>query len=165
MYSIGRHSYSYAVRRGDSNDVTIGNFSSIAENVLLDSGFNHCVSYISTFPFHSIWSDAKSNINIINKNIVIGNDVWIGEGAIIMSGVTIGDGAIIGARTIVTKDVPSYSIVVGAPMKIIKSRFEREQILSLLKIAWWNWSDEKIKENINLIQSDNIRDFINKHTL
>lgn len=164
MINLGRHSYCYGLQRGIANNVNVGNFTSIAEGVIFDGGFNHNRNNVSTFPFSTIWSELKSNI-VVKGDINIGHDVWIGEGAMIMSGVTIGNGAIIGARTVVTKDVESYCVVVGSPMVYIYPRYEYSDRLLLEDIAWWNWSDEKIKENTTLLQSDNIRDFINKHTL
>ena len=89
---------------------------------------------------------------------MIGNDVWIGYEAVIMSGVAIGDGAIIGAHAVVSKDVPPYTIVGGIPAKPIRKRFSDEVVSSLLEIKWWEWSDERIRENISAIQSGNIRD-------
>ncbi len=89
-------------------------------------------------------------------DIVVGNDVWIGYEAVILSGVTIGDGAVIGARAVVTKDVPPYTIVGGVPAKPIKKRFSEENIKKLQSICWWDWPKEKIAENITAIQSGNI---------
>ena len=74
-------------------------------------------------------------------DIIIGNDVWIGFEAVILAGVTIGDGAIIGARAVVTKDVPPYTIVGGTPAKPIKKRFDEDTISDLLCIKWWDWRD------------------------
>ena len=96
-------------------------------------------------------------------DIIIGNDVWIGAKSTIMSGVKIGDGAIIGATATVSKDVPPYAIVVGNPAKIVKYRFTENQIESLMKIAWWNWTEDRIKTDAMLLWSDNINEFINKH--
>lgn len=89
-------------------------------------------------------------------DIVIGNDVWIGYEAVILSGVTIGDGAIIGTRAVVTKDVPSYTIVGGVPAKPIRKRFDEETIQKLEEIRWWDWEEERIKKNIQAIQSGDI---------
>ena len=91
-------------------------------------------------------------------DIIIGNDVWIGFEAVILSGVTIGDGAIIGTRAVVTKDVPPYTIVGGVPAKPIRKRFSGDVISELLKLQWWDWSENRIKKNIVAIQSGRIED-------
>ena len=93
-------------------------------------------------------------------DIVIGNDVWIGFEAVIMSGVTIGDGAIVGARAVVTKDVPPYTIVGGVPVKEIRKRFSDERISELLNLKWWDWPEEKIQMNICAIQTGNIDELL-----
>lgn len=85
-------------------------------------------------------------------SVIIGNDVWIGENVTIMGGVTIGDGAIIGANTVVTKDIEPYSINVGIPSKIIKYRFDKEDIALLQKLEWWNKSEEWIIKNKDLFE-------------
>lgn len=82
--------------------------------------------------------------------------MWIGYEAVILSGVTIGDGAIIGTRAVVTKDVPSYTIVGGVPAKPIRKRFDEETIQKLEEIRWWDWEEERIKKNIQAIQSGDI---------
>ena len=93
----------------------------------------------------------------VNKDkLKIGNDVWIGYEAVILSGVTIGDGAIIGTRAVVTKDVPSYTVVGGVPAKPIRKRFDEGTIQNLEEIRWWDWEEERIKKNIQAIQSGDI---------
>ena len=82
--------------------------------------------------------------------------MWIGYEAVILSGVTIGDGAIIGTRAVVTKDVPSYMVVGGVPAKPIRKRFDEETIQKLEEIRWWDWEEERIKKNIQAIQSGDI---------
>lgn len=82
--------------------------------------------------------------------------MWIGYEAVILSGVTIGDGTIIGTRAVVTKDVPSYTIVGGVPAKPIRKRFDEETIQKLKEIRWWDWEEERIKKNIQAIQSGDI---------
>lgn len=81
-----------------------------------------------------------------NKPVMIGNDVWIGGGAIIVAGVTIGDGAVIAAGSVVVRDVPQYSIVGGVPAKVIKSRFSESQIAEVQKLRFWEWSPERVRE-------------------
>lgn len=161
MINLGRHSYCYGVQRGSANDVHIGNFSSIAEGVILDGGFGHDTTLVSTFPFSKIWSELPSNIKV-NGDIAIGNDVWVGEGAIIFSGITIGDGAVIGARAVVTNNVDPYYIVVGTPARLAHKRFSPYEIEQLLKIKWWLWDENKIKENAHLFNGS-IDEFLKIH--
>ncbi|MCM1182637.1 MAG: CatB-related O-acetyltransferase [Roseburia sp.] len=80
------------------------------------------------------------------KRIKIGNDVWLGKNVIITNGADIGNGVIAGAGAVITKDVPDYAIVGGVPARIIRYRYEKEQIEALNKIAWWDWSDDEIRE-------------------
>ena len=120
------------------------------------------MSSLSTYPFPIFFEEWELDVKEIasawdNKgNIIIGNDVWIGFEAIILSGVTIGDGAIIGTRAVVTKDVPPYTIVGGVPAKPIRKRFSDYVISELLKLQWWNWSENRIKKNIAAIQAGQI---------
>lgn len=85
-----------------------------------------------------------------NPPVVIGNDVWIGANVIILPGVKVGDGAILAAGAVVTKNVEPYSIVGGVPAKHIKYRFSQEMREAFLRIKWWDWPIEKIKENREL---------------
>lgn len=96
-------------------------------------------------------------------DIVVENDVWIGAKSTIMSGVKIQNGSIIGANSVVTKDIPPYAIVVGNPAKIVKYRFSEKIIESLLEIAWWNWTEDRIKTEAMTLWSTNINEFIEKH--
>lgn len=148
----------------------IGSFCSIADNITIFLGGNHRADWITTYPFGHINQKVFNSFNGIghpktNGDVIIGNDVWIANGVTIMSGVKIGDGAIIAANSHVVKDVDPYSIVGGNPAKIIKYRFTKEQIKNLLEIKWWNWSDDKINQNVTLLCNTNIYNFINKHKL
>jgi virginiamycin A acetyltransferase len=95
-------------------------------------------------------------------DIIIENDVWIGANSTIMSGIKIGNGAIVAAGSTVTKDVPPYAIVAGNPAKVVKYRFTEEQIEKLLSISWWDWDEQKIRDNAMDMWSDDIDGFINK---
>ncbi len=135
----------------------IGNFCGIATGTKFIMSFaNHKMDGFSTYPFWFIfrhgWKDGfDMTLHPSKGDTVVGNDVWFGYDATIMPGVTIGDGAIIGAKAVVTKDVPPYSIAAGNPAKIIRTRFDDKTIAELQAIAWWNWSREKIARNIPAI--------------
>ncbi|HIU31188.1 MAG TPA: CatB-related O-acetyltransferase [Candidatus Caccousia avistercoris] len=86
-------------------------------------------------------------------DIFVGSDVWIGYEAVIMAGVTVGDGAVVGARALVTRDVPPYAVVGGVPARVIRKRFPEETVKKLLALQWWNWPEEKIKRHIREIQT------------
>lgn len=86
-----------------------------------------------------------------NPPVTIGNDVWIGANVVILPGVHIGNGAVLAAGTVVTRNVPAYAIVGGVPSKVIRYRFEKSDIKKLENIKWWEWSDEKLNENIEMM--------------
>ena len=141
----------------------IGKFCSIACGAkFLFNSANHTMSSLSTYPFPLFFDDWELEKNNVSEawdnkgDIIVGNDVWIGYEAVILAGVTIGDGAIIGTRAVVTKDVPPYTIVGGVSAKPIRKRFDDETIAELLKLKWWDWTEEKISLNIKAIQSGNI---------
>jgi acetyltransferase-like isoleucine patch superfamily enzyme len=160
-FPVGPYSYGFnQFCKPGINLQSIGAFCSIGANVSITS-LNHPTSCITTSPilykknffgFHG--KEQKNLINTEkNKKVLIGNDVWIGENVTILPSVKIGNGAIIGAGSIVTKDVPDYAVVVGNPAHILKSRFTEEQIRILNKIQWWNWPEEKISKNIELLSN------------
>ena len=141
--------------------LVIGKFCMIASDVtFIMNGANHFSESITSYPFAIFgkdWSNAMEGKTYPNKgNTVVGNDVWIGYGATIMPGVTIGDGAIIATKAVVTRDVAPYSIVGGNPAKEIKKRFSVEKIQQLLELQWWNWSLEKITENVQKLTGGRI---------
>lgn len=147
--------------------LVIGKFCSIAcgAKFILTSA-NHSLGSLSAYPFPLFfeeWGLDKANITDAwdrKGDIIIGNDVWIGYEAVILSGISIGDGAVIGARAVVTGDVPPYTIVGGVPAKPIRKRFSDEMIAELLKIQWWNWPESRIRENIAAIQSGRIDELV-----
>jgi len=143
----------------------IGKFCMIASDVtFIMNGGNHLSDAITTYPFAIFgkdWSHAMEDKSYPTKgDTIIGNDVWIGMGATIMPGVKIGNGAIIGSQSVVTKDVDPYAIIGGNPAKEIKKRFSSDKIAQLLDIAWWDWSIEKITDNVQNLTSNNIEDII-----
>ena len=144
--TMGR--YSYVGTRTRITDANIGNFVSIGGSCGIGGGI-HPTDMVSTSPSflmgHNILGKNFAEIPYKpSEKVVIGNDVWIGEGACIISGVTIGDGSVIGAHAVVTHDIEPYSIVVGVPAKKIRQRFDDETIAKLLELKWWDWPDNKI---------------------
>lgn len=164
----------------NDSSLEIGKYCSIANDVnfVCDSGF-HTESQITSFPlFHEVLEkedevtinnvtykagDIKNNLKPQKADIVIGNDVWIGMNATILPNVKIGNGATILAGAVVSDNVPDYAIVGGVPAKVIKFKHSQEKIDALNTISWWNWSEEKIKLNINDFYLP-IETFIQKHT-
>ena len=149
--------YQYPIN-GDA--LQIGKFCSIACGAkFLFASANHTQTSVSTYPFPIFFEEWDLDIGDVTSawdhkgDIIIGNDVWIGYEAVIMAGVTIGDGAIIGARAVVTKDVPPYTIVGGVPAREIRRRFSDDVIARLLELKWWDWPAEQIQRNIKNIQS------------
>ena len=163
MIHAGEHSYGTPeFSTYNTCDVIIGKFVGFAENVSIDTGGEHNTKAISTFPFHHFhrFKDAvvgtRPNSALNKGNVVIGNDVWIAEGVRILTGITIGDGAVIGSRALVCTDIPPYAIAVGIPAKVIRYRFSPDVIEKLLKIKWWNWPIEKIKEHAKILVSEDV---------
>ena len=166
------HSFEKCVRYLDKKSknvdkLIIGKYCSIGSGAvfLMAGNQGHRSDWISTFPFYyqaNIFKDAKNPYKKIS-NTVIKNDVWIGTEAMIMAGVTIGEGAVIASRAVVTKDVPPYAIVGGNPAQIIKYRFTEDEIEKLLKLKWWDWSEEKVKEMMAKLCSGDILGLESNH--
>ena len=135
LISVGKGTYGEisVLSYNDISKLSIGNYCSIAPEVMFILSADHYTNHISTFPFKVKCMYAESE-GLSKGDILIADDVWIGYRAIILSGVHIGQGAVVAAGAVVTKDVPPYAIVGGIPAKIICYRFSekiREQLLNL----------------------------------
>jgi acetyltransferase-like isoleucine patch superfamily enzyme len=169
--TIGRHTYGRPLVRwyrkeGDTARVIIGQFVSIADDVICMVGGDRPLDRVSTFPFRIIFGlpgQHEDGYGASKGDIVIGNDVFIGRGVRIMAGVTVGDGAVLGAYSVVSKDVRPYAIVAGNPAREIRRRFTDEQVDALLRIRWWDWSDERILGSVPLLNDRPVEEFIELH--
>lgn len=148
--NIGYGSYGGIFNLESINPGTsVGRYCSFAPNVYIYNR-NHPMHYITTHPFLY-----NSNLNYVKEDsiqylpIQIGNDVWVGQNAIILPSVKkIGDGVVIGAGAVVSKDIPDYAIVVGVPAKIIGYRFNESDIQYLKDSRWWDWSRKELEKQI-----------------
>jgi len=167
-YDVKIGKYSYGCQKIDGSiakSTIIGDFCSIAPGVRI-GGMNHPTNFLSTHPFlyyknRGFISENNNEIETLgNQPVCISDDVWIGQNAIILPGVTVMKGAVIGAGSVVTRDVPPYTIVAGVPAKPIKKRFSDKEISILLDINWCKMDDNIIKENISYFY--NVSDFIER---
>jgi acetyltransferase-like isoleucine patch superfamily enzyme len=159
---IGRGTYGHediAVLSWEPLDDTmlhIGQFCSISFGLKIFLGGNHRTDWISTYPFGHTnklpvkLKPAEGHPRPASK-VFIGNDVWIGRDCTIMSGVNIGHGCVVAANSHVTKTFEPYSIIGGNPASLIKYRFSEDIISRLLKLNWWDWPDDTITQNYDLL--------------
>jgi acetyltransferase-like isoleucine patch superfamily enzyme len=171
-YKIGKHCTGTPIVYSNHplDKVTIGDYCSIGPNVLIIPSMGHIPDKkfgrqrLSTATLTNLTKNGwKEKYWLPGKGdyVNIGNDVWIGARAIIMPSVTIGHGSIIGAGSVVTRDIPPYSVVAGVPAKVIRCRYNPDEIEKLLAIAWWNWSEKKIIENLDYFYDD-VKKFLDK---
>ena len=136
-------SHTYVQKNSNILNSRIGKFCSIASQVNIGLG-RHPIEQVSTHPaFYSSTQPLARTFSAADtydpfKPIEIGNDVWIGHGALVLDGLKVGNGAVIAANAVVTKDVPAYAIVGGVPAKVIGSRFDEETVRFLEALKWWD---------------------------
>ena len=143
------------------NKIIIGNYCALGQNVTVFAGGNHPMQNITQFHLKLYlgiggfedWSATCPG----NEDITtIGNDVWLGDGSIVLSGLTIGHGAAIGARAVVTRNVPPYGVVAGNPARLTRKRFTENKIDILLNLAWWDWPREDLISSADLLFSGDV---------
>ncbi|WP_027141665.1 DapH/DapD/GlmU-related protein [Mesorhizobium sp. WSM3626] len=161
--------FSYFERHAEAIYTTIGKFCSIAANSRINALEHpierltqHKVSYRPNEYFRWLGVDAAFRERRRSKAVTIGNDVWIGHGAVILPGIAIGNGAVIGANAVVTRDVPSYTIVAGVPAKPIRLRFAPEIAARIEALAWWDWPVEKLARAVPDMQAMPIEAFLDR---
>ena len=152
-----RDAFLYAV---GPERLVIGRYCAIASGVrFVMPGANHADLGPSTFPFGIFgepWAERTMDLVMgapSRGDTVVGNDVWLGYGALVLPGVTIGHGAIVAAASVVASDVPPYAIVGGNPARVIRMRYEPDDVERLLRAAWWDWPVELVTEHARTIMS------------
>jgi len=164
--SIGARSYGEAtvhVGRGETARLRVGAYCSIAAGVQFLVGGNHRTDWVSTYPFRVLfglpgaWEDGHPRPE---RDIEIGNDVWIGTEAMVLPGTRIGDGAVVGARAVVSGQVRPYAIVAGVPAKEIRRRFTDRQVEELLAVRWWDWPEERVLASVPLLSNGDVDGFL-----
>ena len=149
--------------KGDTGRVIIGNFASVAPDADFYVGGLHRTEWVSLYGLRTMFELPGAHEDGFTHgrgDIVVGSDTWITNGATVLSGVTIGDGAVVGTKAVVAKDVRPYAIVVGNPAREIGRRFDDAQVEALLRIRWWDWPTEVVKERVGLLSSPDVDGFI-----
>jgi phosphonate metabolism protein (transferase hexapeptide repeat family) len=162
--------YSYFSRGGEAIYTTVGKFTSIGANVrfnALDHPMHRISQHNITYRPNEYFTGGKIDKNFRefrqSKRVTVGNDVWVGHGAIVMPGISIGHGAVIAAGAVVTKDVEPYAVVAGVPAKRIKWRFETSIRDGLMALAWWDWDLDTLAKAIPDMQALTAEAFLEKH--
>lgn len=161
--------YSYVIDDSHIIYTTVGKFCSIAAKVRINPG-NHPLgrAVLHHFTYRSrqfdLGEDDDSFFNWRRTSpVTIGHDVWVGHGAIILPGVNIGTGAAIGAGAVVSKDIQPFSIVAGVPAKEIRNRFEEDIQQGLLRIKWWDWPHDQLRERLDDFRKLDAAAFVAKY--
>jgi acetyltransferase-like isoleucine patch superfamily enzyme len=167
-YDIGAWTYGHPLclyQSYGTATLKIGRYCSFAPDVKIFLAGEHRLDAVSTYPFDYMFADGKDirRGSSAKGDVIIGNDVWLGDGALVLSGVRIGDGAVVAARAVVTKDVPPYAIVGGIPAKIIRMRFPPEIVTALLRIRWWDWPVEQINNELHALCDADVSSFVAAH--
>jgi phosphonate metabolism protein (transferase hexapeptide repeat family) len=162
--------YSYVVNDSSIMYSEIGKFCSIAAHTRINPG-NHPLERVALHHFtyrsksYQLGPDDDHEFFDWRRahKVVLGNDVWVGHGAVILPGVTIGTGAAVGAGAVVSKDVPDYAIVVGVPARVLRFRFPEDVRKKLLQLAWWNWNREQLADALTDFRLLSVEEFLAKY--
>ncbi|QBX54628.1 CatB-related O-acetyltransferase [Nocardioides seonyuensis] len=171
QFEIGRYSWGHltVANRNPGCVLKVGQFCSFAFGTEVFLGGEHRTDYVTTYrfgsypPFNETYASAHAHSAGARGDITIGNDVWIGHRAMILSGVTLGDGVVVGAGSVVRQSAPPYAIVAGNPARVAGFRFPPEQIEAMLRIKWWDWSEDRIVAALDLLMSEDIQSFIDAY--
>ena len=163
-YDLGVGTYGMSIVHDldEGTTLRIGAYCSIAGNVQIFLGAQHCISWVSSYPFPEFLPEASHIKNPCGSrgDVVIGSDVWLCSNCTILSGVTIGHGAVIASGAVISRDVEPYAIMAGNPARKVRWRFDEPTRLALLESSWWEWPEEEIRQIVDKLCSDNIAEFI-----
>jgi phosphonate metabolism protein (transferase hexapeptide repeat family) len=162
--------YSYIERHAEAIYAEIGKFCAIASDVRINA-LNHPMDRISqhkmTYRPNEYFVGAKLDKAFREERtqakVVIGHDVWIGHGAIILPGVSIGHGAVVAAGAVVTKDVAPHTVVAGVPARVIKRRFAEDISVRIIRLAWWNWEHDRLAKAVDDMRVLSVEAFLEKY--
>jgi phosphonate metabolism protein (transferase hexapeptide repeat family) len=162
--------FSYLMHGTSVADASIGKFTAIAAAVRIgapdhpmDRAGQHRLSYTPEYYWPAQSRDHAFFAARRAARTRIGDDVWIGHGAVILAGVTVGSGAVVAAGAVVTKDVAPYTVVGGVPAKPIRRRFPEAIADRLLALAWWDWPEHRIAAAVDDFRDLSIEAFIEKY--
>jgi virginiamycin A acetyltransferase len=139
--------------------LVIGRYCAIAAGVrFLMGGANHADQGPSTYPFGIFGAGWADTMDLVmgapgRGDTVVGHDVWLGYGALVLPGVTIGHGAVVAAASVVSADVPPYAVVAGNPARVVRRRYDDADVERLLRAAWWDWPVEHVTRHARAIMS------------
>lgn len=162
--------YSYIVNDGEVIHARIGKFCSIASHVRINPG-NHPMERASqahfTYRASRYWPEETDEAAFFqwrrSQPVVVGHDVWIGHGAVILPDRRVGTGAVVGAGAVVTRDVAPYTIVAGNPARLIRRRFDEGVAKRLMTLAWWDWDHERLRRALPDFRGLDIEAFLGRH--
>lgn len=162
---VGAYSYGAPLLLGcdgtPETHVSIGRYCSFAHGVQILLRANHPMKSATTYPLGRVFGqEQECDFSTSRGPVRIGHDVWVGYEALILSGVTIGNGAVIGARAVVTRDVPPYGIVAGNPARLVRRRFDDATVARLEATRWWDWPEERIRAHMHLLSHGAIEEFL-----
>ncbi len=162
--------YSYLIRQTEAWCANIGKFANIASHVRINAtnhptwrATQHHFVYRASNYFEGESDEAEffdwRRANAVN----IGNDVWIGHGAVLLPGVTVGDGAVVGAGGVVSKDIAPFTIVGGVPARPIRERFPKPVADRMRALAWWDWDHARLHAALDDFRALDAEAFLEKH--
>lgn len=162
--------YSYIERHSEAIYTEIGKFTAIASDVRLNAlehpierVSQHKITYRPNEYFLHATLDGAFRARRQSQRVVIGHDVWVGHGAIVMPGIRIGHGAVVAAGAVVTKDVEPYAIVAGVPARFIRWRFDPKVSERIISLGWWNWEHDRLAEVVNDMRELSAEAFVEKY--